>query len=173
MDSDQEDPHSPLAQSFEPGWYERETIMRAREGDRDAALEAIDLAIAGLHAGALNSVVAAYLAEALQETHTALKGEPDRAPGDVLAHAFKVARPAKRPIEARTRDRAIDVAVWVHLAVSECGLKLPEAKTRASEIFGLENVNRTLRHIGPVESCNAAHFRKLFAEQGRPLPPRQ
>jgi len=166
MNADDEDLEA--LTNWEPGWFERETVSRALAGDREAALEAIDLTISRLLTGTLSRELGTYIACALEQVHR----ERDSLIGETFIRAFNLTRDPNRPPEPRTMSRDIDIAAWVHIARAR-GLTPAEAKGRASAAFGIENIDRSLRKAGPVQWVNEEQYERIFSERGMPLPPRQ
>jgi hypothetical protein len=156
-----------------------ETLRRARAGDREAALDAIDLCISALQSRRISRAMCDYLATALS---IAIQGPANaKQHGAAFLEAFHLQKPANRPQDESRAARDADIANWVHLAVKLRDLSLPEAKLAAEEPFGVENIARSLRAAGFEGSAwvlkpfrgNAALCEELFAKQGRPLPSRR
>ena len=157
---------------YSPDWYVKETISRAKGGDTDAALELMHTALCGLLAHSVNPYVSDYLADCLMDAHKALSDRESR-PGVALAKAFNFAKEPGRPNDARIQERYSNIAIWVQMAQNECGMTGPEAKAAASELFGVENINRVLREAGGVHEYHSDNCRKHFLAIERPLPPRR
>ena len=66
----------------------------------------------------------------------------------------------------------MDVAFWVHLAEKVSGLSLSDAKAEAGRVFGLENIDRSLRNAGIVGEINVEACTEHFHLMGKPLPSR-
>lgn len=159
-----------------PGEHDRLTIELAKGGDRDAAIELIRRAVVGLYARSLSHEVADYLALALS------KVLPN---GTGFDAAFNLERKPGRPSDGRASERDQMAAVWVYCAVRHCGLTETDAKARAADAFGLENIDRALRQAKPDaealdmafasasrEPRGEAWFTEMFKQMGKPLPPR-
>ena len=93
--------------------------------------------------------------------------------GDTFIRAFNLVRERKRPEEqSRRLVRDMDIAAWVEIATRR-GLTRADAKSRAKDLFGLENIDRNLRNAGEVREVSERAYDELFVLQGRPLPHRQ
>ena len=156
----------------DPSWLKRQTIIRARNGDLEAALDLILSAAASLHARSINPVVADYRANALTDAWHSIKNDGSLAE-DALASAFNLKRQPFRTASLKTAEKASNVAIWIEIAVSERGLTWKDAKGLASDLFGVSNVDRALRDAGPIESFNLDACVLHFESIGKPLPPRQ
>jgi hypothetical protein len=143
-----------------------ETIKRAKEGDRDAAVELIHLAMAGLYLGRVRSDVAFYLAEAFRQML------PDPC-GDSFEEAFNLKRLRRRPKSKTAGDRNTLAAVWVSIATQR-GMALVDAKACAAELWAIENIERTIRNekVSPKDD-GADLWDRVFLELRKPLPTRQ
>ena len=146
--------------------YLHETLRRANKGDREAALDAIEIALSGLLQGSLDRDLGLYLAICFQ------KALEDRNNPDFLK-AFNLSRSKGRPNNGNTAERDSDIAIWVHLAVEQRGYSIADAKVMASELFGIENIDRTLRKAGEVKNCDLLACERYFQILQKPLPARQ
>ena len=144
-------------------------IELAKGGDRDAAIDLLGSAVAQLYAGTLRTGMADYLAQALQSVL-----EDDGGPtGDAFERAFNVKRPNKKPENPQTEARRVRIAAWVELARAR-GLEKAEAKARASDLWGVENIDRTMRGVTVTAQEDGTDFwEKAFLAMGKPLPPRR
>ena len=145
--------------------YVPETLRRANEGDREAALEAIEIALAELLQGSIDRDLGLYLAICFQKA-LADKDNPD------FLRAFNLSRSRGRPNISNTADRDSDIAIWVHLAVEQRGYSIADAKEMASELFGIANIDRTLRNAGEVKDCDLLACERYFQILQKPLPER-
>lgn len=146
--------------------YVPETLRRANEGDREAALEAIEIALAELLQGSIDRDLGLYLAICFQKA-LADKDNPD------FLRAFNLSRSRGRPNISDTADRDSDIAIWVHLAVEQRGHSLADAKAWAGDLFGVENIDRALRNAGEVKDCNVLACEKHFDLTQKALPAKQ
>ena len=167
-----DDPAAEVDDSDSPDWLVREMVRRAKDGDTDAALELMQVAMCELLARSINPHISDYLADCLMRAHKALSNRDGR-PSEVLVNAFNLTRQKRRPNAAKTQERDWNVAVWVQMAQDECRLSATAAKNAAGELFGVENINRVLRDAGGVVEYHAENCRKHFLDIGKPLPPRR
>jgi hypothetical protein len=166
------DPAAELEGSDSADWLIKETVRRAKDGDTDAALELINTAMCELWARSINPIVFDYLADCLLRAHKGLSDKEGR-PGEVLIKAFNLTKRKRRPTAATTQTRDWQVAVWVQMAQDECRLSATAAKNAASDLFGVENINRVLRDAGGVVEYHAENCRQHFLDIGKALPPRR
>ena len=167
-----DDPAAELEDFDSADWRIRETVRRAKGGDTDAALDLMHTAMCQLWVRSINPHVSDYLADCLLRAHKGLSDKEGR-PGDVLIKAFNLTKRKQRPTAATTQTRDWKVAVWVQMAQDECRLSATAAKNAASELFGVENINRVLRDAGGVVEYHAEYYRQHFLDIGKALPPRR
>jgi hypothetical protein len=147
-------------------WFLRETIARAKAGDREAAIEAMRIAMAQLYANKLSGEIAFYLAQALE----AVLDDPT---GKNFVKVFNLEQEAQRPKSANAEDRSLRAALWVHLSVLR-GVPLREAKAQAAELWVFANIDRELRkHTVTARDDGTDKWDEIFKAEGKPLPPRQ
>lgn len=97
--------------------------------------------------------------------------ERDTLTGNTFLRAFNLTRPRKRPEDPRVLSRNIDIAAWVHIAQTR-GMTHANAKSRAADLFAVENIDRILRDVQGMTDVNEDAYEELFAARGTPLPSR-
>lgn len=146
-------------------------VERATSGDRAAAIALMRSAVAQLNAGNLRPGMAAYLARAF-EAVLAAEGGPS---GGAFERAFHVKRARGQRGSAATEKRLNLMATWIHLAVAR-GWPEAEAKSRASDLWGYENIDRAASSLDQVlakEATGDDTWERVFLGYGKPLPQRR
>lgn len=151
-------------------WYCARVVEKARNGDRAAALEAIEQAIAGLGAGDLSPAIADYLHECLIAATDAIRAETE--PGAAFVKAFRLERARGRPVDPRTEDRDFEIALWVYVAVHRYGISLADAKLDAAEVFAVQNIERSIRATGQLDAVSIENAEQFLKDRYIPLPKR-